>query len=248
MIPKPQFCSQGWLEMEKVEGGRLCGECQKVMTDFTKMKWAEIEKIHSNSKEPVCGMYSKKQLDHWGNEVPSFFSRCSKSAIIVSSIFSALNFHHVEAKPINISNDGIFISPFEIDSLLREKMDTTNIQIVSIFGIVFDDDTGLPLNNAYIGFTKNSDLWANTDESGQFTIEGIEYNKLVGSEIVAKYPDYKSYKIKLYPTEENKLSLKFFLSKGKTVSHTIAFGIAVPTSKQKVKGWWKRLFKRKSKN
>ena len=81
-VPKPAHCKQNWLTMNPTEGGRVCGKCEKVIIDFSKMSWREIEQIQAANNNSVCGIYASKQLDYWGQEIPS--SSCSKFAASVS--------------------------------------------------------------------------------------------------------------------------------------------------------------------
>ena len=48
-------------------------------------------------------MYSQKQLENWGREVPSTFLKCSKSAAVLTSIFAALNFQIKTMVPKSIT-------------------------------------------------------------------------------------------------------------------------------------------------
>ena len=66
--------------MSPVEEGRLCGQCDKVIYDFSKMNWDEISKTQKEHGNSLCGMYSEKQLKHWGHEPPSALNGC-KSAV-----------------------------------------------------------------------------------------------------------------------------------------------------------------------
>ena len=70
-LPKPKSCHQNWLEMPATSNGRMCLECKKNIIDFTKKNWSEIEYIQEQSGLTTCGMYTKKQLDHWGHQPPS---------------------------------------------------------------------------------------------------------------------------------------------------------------------------------
>jgi len=55
-------CNQYWEEMSDIEGGRLCTDCNKCIIDFRDKTDYEIAKTHILSQEPVCGLYSEKQL------------------------------------------------------------------------------------------------------------------------------------------------------------------------------------------
>jgi len=57
-ITKPKYCGQNWLEMQPTDGGRICGQCDKVIVDFSKMSWTEIEQLQRQNNNAVCGMYN----------------------------------------------------------------------------------------------------------------------------------------------------------------------------------------------
>lgn len=59
-IPKP--CHESWDAMQPVTDGRHCRQCQKVVTDFTKMSDAQI--IAFLQREPFgCGRFREDQVD-----------------------------------------------------------------------------------------------------------------------------------------------------------------------------------------
>lgn len=70
ILPKPKYCGQNWLDMKPTERGRLCGQCQKNIIDFSKKSWTDIIRIQRENNNSVCGMYSDKQLKYWGQEIP----------------------------------------------------------------------------------------------------------------------------------------------------------------------------------
>lgn len=245
MIPKPQNCNQDWLSMQKAEGGRICGKCQNLMTDFTKMSWSEIERKHTETPGQACGMYSQKQLDHWGREVPSVFSSCSKSAVILSSIFTALNFQSAEAKPLDISGEEIYFSPTEWG---RDTIPSTSQEVKtdSISGIVFDDGKGLPLAGAIVFFV-NSDLKIITNETGRFKFEIPDSSIVRGDRILrVDKPDYFSDLKNLDQHNYGKHVNLFLQPKTIDPSDPTYFRIAPPTAKQRAKHWWQRIFKKKN--
>lgn len=70
-MPKPQPCGQNWLAMSPTENGRRCEQCDKVIHDFSKMSWPEIEQRQRTHGNALCGMYSPAQLNYWGQEPPA---------------------------------------------------------------------------------------------------------------------------------------------------------------------------------
>ncbi|HEX8392152.1 MAG TPA: hypothetical protein VF665_07365 [Longimicrobium sp.] len=59
-------CGQRWDEMKPVEGGRLCGACDRRIVDFRQWTDVEIALAHVRSEQPVCGVYSDPQLARMG--------------------------------------------------------------------------------------------------------------------------------------------------------------------------------------
>ena len=77
-LPKPQHCGQDWLAMSPTKNGRLCGQCDKIIHDFSRLSWAEIERQQQAHGNALCGMYSPAQLTHWGQEVPGSPGACAR--------------------------------------------------------------------------------------------------------------------------------------------------------------------------
>ena len=55
-------CPVDWYQMKPTEGGRICQQCDKKITDFRKMSDQEIAEKHTFSTSPICGLYTKGQL------------------------------------------------------------------------------------------------------------------------------------------------------------------------------------------
>ncbi len=106
MIPKPKHCEQNWLDMKPTDGGRMCGQCQKKITDFSKMKWVEIEKLQAEFNNELCGMYNPKQLDNWGREVPknSFNKVAASTALILSLNCTDTILAQSDSLKVNVKN------------------------------------------------------------------------------------------------------------------------------------------------
>ena len=67
-MPGPQLkfsCPENWEKMTPVTGGRFCGSCEKVVTDFSAMNDAEILGIiRKNSETQLCGRFRIEQLEN----------------------------------------------------------------------------------------------------------------------------------------------------------------------------------------
>lgn len=77
-LPKPQPCGQNWLAMQPTANGRLCGQCDKEIYDFSGMPWPAIVRTQAEHGNSLCGMYAPEQLKHWGQMPPP--SACAKLA------------------------------------------------------------------------------------------------------------------------------------------------------------------------
>ena len=76
--PKPQPCGQPWLAMQPTANGRLCGQCDKEIYDFSGMAWPAIARTQAAHGNALCGMYAPAQLKHWGQTPPP--SACARLA------------------------------------------------------------------------------------------------------------------------------------------------------------------------
>jgi hypothetical protein len=69
-LPKPQACDQNWLAMVATARGRLCGQCEREIYDFSAMSWPQIMHTQAAHGNRLCGLYSNTQLAHWGQAPP----------------------------------------------------------------------------------------------------------------------------------------------------------------------------------
>ncbi len=141
-VNKPTYCGQNWLEMEKTEGGRICSACTKMIVDFSKMSWSEIEAIQLANNNTVCGMYNPKQLEYWGREIPS---------------------NNVKLKKF------IGLSSLTITMATSAMGQSAPIDHVLIQGQVLDGKSNQPIENALVSL-KQSKLSATTDSNGKFQL------------------------------------------------------------------------------
>ncbi|TDN38668.1 carboxypeptidase-like regulatory domain-containing protein [Hymenobacter sp. UV11] len=70
MLPKPQLCDQNWLAMPPTARGRLCGQCEREIYDFSALSWPQIVQTQAAHGNRLCGLYSDAQLAHWGHVPP----------------------------------------------------------------------------------------------------------------------------------------------------------------------------------
>lgn len=138
-IPKPNYCGQNWLEMHPTEGGRICRQCEKKMVDFSKASWAEIEKQQRQSDRGVCGMYNPKQLEYWGQEVPTRNTAFLKAIAITGLTMSfATASYGQKTHP-----SGTFVIEGKIiDETTSEKLAFVEVRLKNTMTGTLTDDEG----------------------------------------------------------------------------------------------------------
>ena len=173
-MQKPLNCNQDWSKMTPAEGGRICGSCEKLIVDFRKKSWKEIETKQSENNNSLCGVYSEKQLKHWGKEVPKS-NFCSKSLLYASMILSmntAVNELHGKTNfPLPTTK---IVQTNQQKEQLKNEEQSNSDSLITISGQVIDEDTGEGLIGATV-LIKDSKFGAATDIDGNFTIK--DYNK-----------------------------------------------------------------------
>lgn len=50
--------------------GRLCGQCEREIYDFSALSWLQIVHTQAAHGNRLCGLYSDAQLAHWGQAPP----------------------------------------------------------------------------------------------------------------------------------------------------------------------------------
>jgi hypothetical protein len=50
--------------------GRLCGQCEREIYDFSALSWPQIVQTQAAHGNRLCGLYSDAQLAHWGHVPP----------------------------------------------------------------------------------------------------------------------------------------------------------------------------------
>jgi hypothetical protein len=142
-IPKPLNCDQNWLDMKPTAGGRICGQCNKKIFDFTGMSWAQIEAIQKQNGNAACGMYNKRQLDNWGQDISSS-SDTLRKVVAISGITVSISLNVYSQS--NLTSDNLVIS-----------------------GAVFNKANGQPLPSARVTFRRLGS-GTETDSDGSFQI------------------------------------------------------------------------------
>ena len=185
-VPKFQACGQRWSDMTPVQGGRMCDECNNKVVDLTRKRWKQIEQLHSE-QPGICGMYTPKQVQHWGHDIPSN-SVCSK-VFTITSIMLALagvpftsqsqTVIEVEVKfDCDEPTDSIKALPPQPTPAVEEKKSTIaqtpdSSGCTVLKGYVRDKDTGFPIGFTPVVVISNASQLAGnySDENGYFEID-----------------------------------------------------------------------------
>jgi hypothetical protein len=238
-FPKPKFCGQNWLDMNPTKDGRLCGGCKKNIVDFSKKSFSEIEKIQSANNNSICGMYSKKQINNWGqsntqNEYLKKIVIAASSLIVVTSQIKASD---------NIKKPRVNNYASQSTSLIKNDIDVINDsteKYIEINGVVFETDSlgkKIPISFANV-FLKSRNALTTTDEFGKFKIS-IPLNQLEDT-LIASYVGYARKEIILNNQIYKESFVNIELKKGVEIS---VFYVSQPSLIRRAIWSVKRLFK-----
>jgi len=169
-IKKPLPCNQKWDNMIPTEKGRLCQECGKHVSDFRKYSWEKIIKVHSNSPTPVCGIYSKKQLDSWGSSPNS--NSYSQFFTIPAMLLALMQLIHTSVKAQVKANQQQLIKPSSSKKNSIEKIPQRKIISGTVKALLLNDSSTFPVENASVTILEDSlRLKTQTDSMGRFSID-----------------------------------------------------------------------------
>lgn len=222
-IPKPKHCGQNWLEMAPVQGGRICGQCEKKIVDFSKSSWTEIESLQKQHNQSLCGMYHPKQLEHWGKEVPKSDNFLLKAAVITG---------------LAVSLAAAAYGQNTTDSLIIE-------------GMVFDSETGEQLPFAQVRLINNQ-LQTITDIDGNFKLVLNNISSAPMPDVLeVVYLDYPNKKLVFSDLKHlDQTQTDAHLKNGKleidlsSESEITAFYVHMPTRKErmkrKIRSWFRK--------
>ncbi len=219
-FPKPKHCEQNWLDMKPTTNGRLCGECQKNIVDFSKKSWKEIEAIQRANDYSVCGMYSNQQLKHWGQEPPEISLKKTAAA---AALVAGLSVGNISAQEV-VSPDSVTL--------------TTSIKgQISCRGVNGDIDT---LSFASV-FLKKSKVGVVADENGFFELDLTAHlDSTDSATVVFSYLGYGSLEYTIGKGQQLEIQPQL---QQKNVKYS-TFYVKKPTPIQsitgKVKRWWRK--------
>lgn len=255
---KPLPCNQKWNDMLPTDGGRICTGCGKLVVDFRKTSWADIQFTHLNNPTPTCGIYDEKQLNYWGQQIPSEKSGCSK-LIHLSATLLALS----QVFPTDIQAQTKATSTVVEQKQTTQINSTTSIPVKRIInGTVvkqLEDSTKRPV--IWVSVIVCGKGWkkeVKTDVFGRFSIDiTSEFSSIKPKfEITVSHPDYlvQSFTLDKYNLMPLDITLRVvtivdkktpLLDLRKSVSTMYAAPPVAETPKtdtiaKRVKKWWQR--------
>lgn len=237
-MKKPLNCEQNWLNMKPTEGGRVCGKCEKTIVDFSEMSWKEVLNVQSNNDYSLCGMYSKKQLEHWGHEPPNSLKNYTAGLALTSILLTGLGLP---------STKGLAQTPIDqqtaIDSSCFDVVGprVSNDTVTVITGTVIDEN-GEPIMGANIYFLPQVNTNCISDINGAFRLEtSMDLSELKEVTLVVNYIGFTPRHI---PLADWVIAPTIF-QVTMTEADRIVFYVKQPTAyrriKWKVKSWFRRL-------
>ena len=167
-------CVQMWDDMESSQGGRLCVQCQKTIVDFRKMQPDQVAEIHMFSEEPVCGIYSKKQL--LSHNVTSKKSKSTKSLLSLGFFGLLSSFTQSEAQSLEETSYELSVERDRQTDLdkkrhLTVKDDTAAVNdSVFIKGLVLDPLDQAPLFGVTV-YLIGTEIGTISDAKGHYYLD-----------------------------------------------------------------------------
>ena len=228
-MQKPKYCGQNWLDMKPANGGRICGHCSKLVVDFSKKSWKEIEQIQQQNNNAVCGMYNPKQLDYWGREIPTRKDTFLKAATVtaLTTTLSLSAYAQTNTQP-----DSLIIKGKVIDEKTKEGIAFAAVGLKNNkCGVQADSDGNFMLVVKNIADTAMPDIM-------RIAYVGYQSQEIIFDDIkkIPTSPDNKLHK-------NGELSIELDNEGGGGIS----YAIPVVTRKQWVKWKWKHWFGSKAK-
>jgi hypothetical protein len=227
-MQKPPKCYQKWNEMERVEGGRICAQCDKKIVNLSSKSWDEIITIQKASNYATCAMYSKKQLRYWGHQPPAIdLSRFRSLKVASLMVFLGLKTANAKSNPIPLMEQVENINDEERKAIAYDGKVVFNGQVV-------DSATGDPVAFATIVVVGNSTVGHYSDVDGRFSIilDDSEYDSI---KVRVQYLGMDTKEVFLFPGISNTITLREQTIIGhRGTPSIIAFGVTPQTPKDKL--------------
>jgi len=167
-LSKLPLCDQNWATMPKIEGGRLCEQCDTKMIDFSGMTNLEIIKIHAETEGRVCGHYLPSQLASPFQEKEALDqpSILAKTILGLTTLTTTL-FVNPSASVAQIPVEQVAQSQNQVVRRDSVQHGDVSRQIVLKGQII--DDMGEPLAFSSV-YVKETEWGVSADEFGFYTL------------------------------------------------------------------------------
>jgi hypothetical protein len=235
-MDKPLKCRQKWDDMTPADGGRICSQCEKLIIDFSKSKWRDIEKRQADNNNSLCGLYSSRQLKYWGQQPPLIDINFKRPVVLSSFVLTLLSV-----------TPSLNFSQTRVDTSINKKIRQTPIdsaakaspnQRTILHGRVYDKQTNESMPYANVG-VRGTKVWATTDSLGRYR---LDISSLVDTteaiSILASYINYQIGEEVIRDKFQGSRELDFPL----TSNPGIAFSVEEPKKKpfSKIRRWFRR--------
>ena len=226
-------CNQVWNDMKPTEKGRLCSQCNKNIYDLRKKGNKEINLLHINSPESVCGLYTPSQLNPTAKT--TYTGKTYTFYAWLTSAFLLLTNSEIQAKSPKIHTH--WAEP-KMDSKISKQQYSRAIPDIQkehiIKGKVLDHN-GSPIVYANV-LVKNTQVGSATDLKGEFSLDVSEFAETTDSiTIVVQYVGYGR--------TEKTVALPFIepvIIELNMQESMVAFGVVI--REPWYKRWWKKLW------
>ncbi|WP_345235788.1 carboxypeptidase-like regulatory domain-containing protein [Hymenobacter saemangeumensis] len=205
--------------MQPTKNGRLCGQCDKEIYDFSAMSWAAIAQTQAQHGNALCGMYTPAQLAHWGQSPPP--GACAKLAA-ATTLALGLSAIQAPAQTAAVTTAGLKLSGTVMTTSAKGKPEP------------------LPFASVYLLATNQGVL---TDEKGHYELSiPADLNSNDSTFVVFISLGFSKVQWAIPRQSQGQLEHDAFL----TIDHSfVGFSIRKPTLMEQVKWSLKRWFGRK---
>lgn len=190
-IPNP--CYENWQNMITIEKGKFCGECNKIVHDFTKSTDREIVNTFQKDQK-LCGRFLNTQLER-----ELYVPKEKKSIWLATIFFGMISLSNTkllaQEKPKVEQNS---VKPLIMGKIRYPKNNNVNKNTVS--GVVSDANGALPGVNVTIKGTQNG---VSTNFEGKYFIEAKE-----GAILVFSYMGFEDETIVVGSSKKINVTLK----------------------------------------
>jgi len=168
-------CNQIWEDMQPIEGGRLCAQCNKCIVDFREKSDLEIAIIRATSPEPVCGIYTEEQLSfniHSSKRQKNPFRRALAFSATLLALLPKLQGQNNVEKMLTTNQLMLFEKDYSNDTIpkpISEEKKATNNEPIFFRGRIVAAIDSMPLVGATV-LVKGYAIGAMTDIDGSFNL------------------------------------------------------------------------------